>query len=223
MTSQAFPVTPATPIPAGALPYDQHAEIPQRELNRTPDPVDSRTSDALKAALSDEIKTIAAQDITIATLSELSRFANVAQELLMVRDPIAEVRRKKRPKLGAAQYVSQGGVALGVSPSYPTYSTNDDNCEPMTVEAAFNETFGAKLIRELVPALSNLAGAVEKTDKKNPIEKIIEGIASAKKAGLDDVVTRLNKRLEVLLEKQYLAEPEPATQPAIETTAEEVA
>lgn len=187
-----------TPAMTHATKYDKHADLPQRELDRSPGPIKNRTSQALRTAISDELQEMSKLEVSPSNLAQLSRFANVAQELLMVRDPIAEVRARKRPRLSEMAAPWPGATTIGAGAPSPEcdYSGN----QSLTGEAAMNETFGAKLIRELIPALSNLTHKEEKDD----VEKLVAAIRAARDAGLDDTADNLEEALKEKLKSQYL-------------------
>lgn len=170
--------------------------VPAMDLSKA-DALAAKTSPALLKALEEEVQAIVKDGINIRSLMELSKFSHVAQELLMVRTPLAEVRRKKRNGGGMPQIYSGGGGALyssGVSSVGPYQAMYDEDVEPMTQEAQQNETFGATLSRELVSAI----GAIKSSSAPN-IEELIARIAQAKEGGLDNVVAMLEKNLEILL------------------------
>lgn len=169
--------------------------VPAIDLSKA-DALAAKTSPALLEALAAEVQEIVKGGINIRSLMELSKFSHVAQELLMVRTPLAEVRRKKRNGGGMPQIYSGGGAlySSGVSSVGPYQTMYDEDVEPMTQEAQQNETFGATLSRELVSAI----GAIKSNSAPN-IEELIARIAQAKEGGLDNVVSMLEKNLEILL------------------------
>lgn len=159
--------------------------VPAMDLSKA-DVLAAKTSPALLKALEEEVQAIVKDGVNIRSLMELSKFSHVAQELLMVRTPLAEVRRKKR----------NGGGALysGVSSVGSYQAMYNEDVEPMTQEAQQNETFGATLSRELISAI----GSIKNSSAPN-IEELIARIAQAKEGGLDNVVAMLEKNLEILL------------------------
>lgn len=169
-------------------PYKKEHEMPPMD-----GPISDKTSKVLRAAIQDELKEMVNEELTHSMLNQVSRFANVAQELIMVRSPIADVRRRKRKNF------NYQGVVTGA-----TGSPMEENS--LTGEAADGETFGAKLIRELIPALTNLRGPESQAPQKGPIEELVKSISIAKKAGLDDVVEKLDAKLHELLSTRYLDE-----------------
>lgn len=168
--------------------------VPAIDLSKA-DALAAKTSPALLEALAAEVQEIVKGGINIRSLMELSKFSHVAQELLMVRTPLAEVRRKKRNGGGVPQIYSNGGALYSGSVSMGAYQgIYDEDLEPMTQEAQQNETFGATLSRELISAI----GSIKNSSAPN-IEELIARIAQAKEGGLDNVVTMLEKNLEILL------------------------
>ena len=183
--------------------------VPEIDLSKA-DALAAKTGPALLEALAAEVQEIVKGGINIRSLMELSKFSHVAQELLMVRTPLAEVRRKKRNGGGMPQIYSNGGALYsGVSSVGPYQTMYDEDLEPMTQEAQQNETFGATLSRELVSAI----GAIKSNSAPN-IEELIARIAQAKEGGLDNVVAMLEKNLATLLggdEDVVDAEAKPST------------
>ncbi len=180
-----------------------------------------QTSDGLRTAIAAEIKSIASRGVSIGTLNELARFSHTAQELLMIRTPLAEVRRKKR--LGAAMqgpamqtnstysgsigsYGGPGGFVMSPYQDQYGYDEDDTDVGSLTQEAAQNETFGAKLTREVVSALGSL-----KRNTGPSVKELIESIAQAKDAGLGHIVSKLEGALDEALGKEGEPEPTPAT------------
>lgn len=159
------------------------------------DALAAKTSPALLKALETEVQKIMEKGVNIRSLMELSKFCHVAQELLLVRTPLGEVRRKKSNQFstqsssvyigGSASYQSSAGAYQGMY---------DEDLEPMTGEAQNNETFGATLSRELVAAI----GAI-KNNNAPDTQELIARIAQAKEGGLDRVVAMLEKSLEKIL------------------------
>ncbi len=184
---------------------DIRRPVPQIDLSKA-DALAAKTSPALLKSLAEEVQAIVKDGINIRSLMELSKFAHVAQELLMVRTPLAEVRRKKRPwnsMQGSSNYYS------GSASMVPYQSMYDEDLEPMTQEAQQNETLGATLSREIISAI----GAI-KNNSAPSAEGLIDRIAQAKKGGLDNVVAMLEKKLESLLggtEDVVDAEAKPST------------
>lgn len=135
----------------------------------------------------------------------------------MVRSPIADVRQRKRPRYasGGISVPYQGDSYPNPSPviggsGYPL----EENA--LTGEAAPNETFGAKLVRELIPALTNATN--KGGAKKGIFEDLVDGIAAARDKGLDDVADSLQKKLDALgdVGAKVIESESEAPQPAIE-------
>jgi len=163
-------------------------EAPPINLEKA-DILAAKTSPALLKSLNDEIQAIIKDGVNIRSLMELSKFCHVAQELLMVRTPLAEVRRKKRGRL--PQYQNSMSV---FDPPVGYQFMYDDELGPLTQEAAQNETFGAQVTKQIVSAI----GALKRNDGPS-VEELIDGIKQAKDAGLDRVVERLEAKLEEAL------------------------
>ncbi len=78
------------------------------------EPIIDKTSKTLRKAIQDELKEMAAENLTHSMLNQVSRFANIAQELIMVRSPIADVRQRKRRRGPlAVNYAGVGGNPAG--------------------------------------------------------------------------------------------------------------
>jgi len=178
-------------------------------------PINGKTSEGLISALSTELKEMVQVPLTHSSLNQISRFANIAQELIMVRSPIADVRQRKRPRYasGGISVPYQGGPYSDPNPviggsGYPL----EENA--LTGEAAPNETFGAKLVRELIPALTNATN--KGGAKKGIFEDLVDGIAAARDKGLDDVADSLQKKLDALgdvgakVVESEIEDPQPA-------------
>jgi len=178
--------------------YDEYAHLPERELGRIPGPVSQRTSAKLREALAYELKDLAGQEINPSNLATISRFAQVANELLMVRDPIAEVRRRKRPRMDMPPM----GVVGGLTEYNANYGSGSSS---YTSEAAPNETFGAKLIRELVPAFQGLN---QKTER-SVVDQMSEAIEKARERGLNEVADKIEAKMEKYLEEEFLSDSKP--------------
>ena len=166
------------------------------------DKLSQATSPVLREAIAEELKSILARGVSISMLMELSRFSHTAQELLMIRSPLAEVRRKRAhnyqsngPNMYSpsmlGSYGAPGGFAM--SPYQSEYGYGEDAADvgSLTQEAAQNETFGAKMTREIVSAL----GAMKRNTGPS-VQGLIESIKQARDAGLDDVVAKLQASLD---------------------------
>ena len=168
--------------------------------------INGDTSRALLDALSSELKQMVQGQVTHSSLNQISRFANIAQELIMVRSPIADVRqRKRRPIIGGyGQGAISNSPAIGGT-GYPL----EENA--LTGEAALNETFGAKLVRELIPALS--ASVNKGSGEKGVFEDLVDAIAAAKKGGLDEVAEGLEAKLSAIIKIKPESETPALDQP----------
>ncbi len=171
-------------------------------------PINGKTSKTLISALSNELKDMIQEPLTHSNLNQISRFANIAQELIMVRSPIADVRHRKRPRIGISGPIStsSGDYTDTDSPYYtnsnPVIGGSGYALEEnaLTGEAAPNETFAAKLVRELIPALTGInKNADVGTVKKGIFEDLVDGIAAAKEKGLDDAAASLQSKLDNIL------------------------
>ena len=161
------------------------------------------TSESLRKAIGEEIGNIVSRGVSIPTLLELARFAHTAQELLMIRSPIAEVRRRKRIGAGTgmmqyaggmASYGGPGGFVMSPYQNQYGYEEDDPDVDSLTTEAAQNETFGAKMTREVISAL----GALKRTTGPT-VQELIDSIKQAKDAGLDNIVAKLEASLDAAL------------------------
>ncbi len=159
-------------------------------------PVESKTSQQLMDALSKELREMIEEDLTVANLNQISRFADIAQDLILVRSPIANVLKKKK-RFGA----------VGIGPiNYSSIHDIESDDESLTGEAQPNETFGAKLIREIIPAFSELKAKKQ----KGIFEELIDGISIAQEKGLDDIAKGLQAKLDHLIK---INQPEPDQAP----------
>ena len=184
------------------------------------DRLSKATSKALLGAIEQELHSIISKGVSISTLLELSRFSHTAQELLMIRSPLAEVRRKKHGigmalgqmgvgmvanyNQGLGAYGGPGGVAMSPYQNEYGYDEDDADVDSLTGEAAQNETFGAKMTREIISAL----GALKRSSGPS-VPDLIESIKQAKEANLDSVVTRLEISLDEALGGSGSPAPEP--------------
>ena len=185
--------------------YDE--PIVKRARLREPmpsEPIVDKTSPALRKAIQDELKEMVVENLTHSMLNQVSRFANIAQELIMVRSPIADVRQRKRRRANY-QGISNPGVAMGNNPGVVMGNTGEPLEEnALTGEAAENETYASKLVCELISAFGKLGGGQEPVKEKGPVEELVEGIAAAKKSGLNDLAENLEAKLHEVLSKQFL-------------------
>lgn len=192
--------------------------------------VSRRTSEAMLGAIGGEISRIVGEGISIRSLNELARFAHTAQELLMIRSPLAEVRRKKNYGGGAnitgagATLMSTGSGAIGsyggpggfaMSPYQSQYGFEEGDCDvgALTTEAAQNETFGAKMTREIVSAL----GAMKRNSGAS-VQELISAIKDAKDAELGNIVSKLELALDEALGNESQADAGGGLQPSIEAS-----
>ena len=103
------------------------------------------------------------------------------------------------------------GGGISMSGPYSAYNINPNDSpvigasgypleeNALTGEAAPNETFAAKLVRELIPALTGVnKNADVGTVEKGVFEDLVDGIAAAREKGLDDVAESLQKKLDSL-------------------------
>lgn len=177
------------------------------------------TSNSLRQAIEEELRHIIGKGVSINTLLEISRFSHAAQELLMIRSPIAEVRRKKKRNNGSGlisfsddsnlnigNYGTPGGFAMSPYQGEYGYGQNDTDVDSLTNEAAQNETFGAKLTREIVSAL----GAMKRQSGPS-IPELIDSIKQARDAGLDSVAARLEESLDEALGRAQDEDPPPTS------------
>ena len=176
--------------------------VRRREPMPTDGPIVDKTSPALRKAIQDELKEMVDENLTHSMLNQVSRFANIAQELIMVRSPIADVRQRKRrrgPLAGNFNYA--GGVSVNPVIGGTGYPLEEN---ALTGEAEQNETFGATITRELVSAMSKLGESQATAKDKDPIEDLVKAVSTAKKSGLDDLAEKLEAKLHEVLSKQFL-------------------
>ncbi len=194
----------ATQFTCGSHGCEQTTLVSKDEADKLSD----ATSIALRNVLGAELQSILDRGVTISTLLELTRFAHTAQELLMIRSPMAEVRRRNSPAGSFGSSIAIQNPNVGNFDSVPTtpmspyqaqygYESSDSDVQSLTGEFAQNETFGAKMTREIVSAL----GALKRSDGPS-VQELISGIGKAKKAGLHDVEAKLKASLDALLAGQ---------------------
>ena len=193
----------ATQFTCGSHGCEQTTLVSKDEADKLSD----ATSIALRNVLGAELQSILDKGVTIPTLLELTRFANTAQELLMIRSPMAEVRSRNRPAGSFGSNIAiqnpnagdSNSVATQMSPYQAQYGYGDSDADvqSLTGEFAQNETFGAKMTREIVSAL----GALKRSDGPS-VQELVSGIGKAKKAGLHDVEAKLKASLDALLAGQ---------------------
>lgn len=182
---------------------------------RASEDLSKNTSPALRKAIHDELLDIIKDGVDIPNLQMLHRFANTAQELLMVRSPLAEVRTRKRKRLGSLGYNT--GVIDGENPYQTLYGfecSSEDVSPALTEEASPNETLGTKMVKELVSALSankRAEGEEGKSNAPDVFEGLVIAIKRARDEGMPEIAARLEKKLDGLLKLNE----------AIEETAEE--
>lgn len=164
--------------------------------------VSEKSTKALRECIKAELLEMLEGEIDIPKLQEITRFAHTAQELLMVRSPIAQVRRKKKwgNNPGYDSPVGNGSSIISSSTSNPSYQAiygygAEDQDEPLTDEAAPQETWGTKMVSEFISAISSLKRKND-AESEESYADLVEAIKSAKEAGLNEVVGRLTKRLE---------------------------
>lgn len=182
-------------------------EVPELDLSKA-DALAAKTSPKLLEALQEEVSAIMEGGVNIRSLMELSKFTHVAQELLMVRTPLAEVRRKKRPRLAGGGPMLSGPGGMMQSSMGPYQTMYDEEVGPMTQEAATNETFGAQVTRELVSAIGSM-----KRSSGASIQDLISGIEQAKKAGLDSLAAKLEMKLDEAIGGSAAEEAKSAEEP----------
>ncbi len=142
------------------------------------------TSDELISALKAEMLQIIGDKPNVRSMNELARFAHTAQELMMIRTPLAQVRRRRRSPGGASigPGMQMGYSMMGSNPYQELY---DCDIDPLTSEAAFNETYGANMSREMVSALS----AAKRSGP--PLDELIKALGEAKAQGLTNLAEKL--------------------------------
>ncbi len=193
--------------------------------------ISRRTGEAMLGAIGGEISRIVGEGISIRSLNELARFAHTAQELLMIRSPLAEVRRKKNYGGGAsitsagATLMATGSGTIGsygggpqgfaMSPYQSQYGFEEGDCDvgALTTEAAQKETFRAKMTREIVSAL----GAMKRNNGAS-VQELISAIKDAKDAGLGNIVSKLELALDEALGNESQADAGGDLQPSIEAS-----
>lgn len=130
-------------------------------------------SDNFREILRAEIcKALMAGEFTPAVCSTVMRLTEAA------RDFIRATSQKPEDFAGGTDHPGLGEGPGGL----PTYGSL----------ALGPETFGAKMLREILPVIQQMNQA-----KSDTPEKLVEGIAAAEAAGLDDVAEQLRKRLGV--------------------------
>jgi hypothetical protein len=126
----------------------------------------------IAVAIRDEMRKLLNEPLTPATITALEQFCESARSALLAYDPSHGLGRRRRRAIF-------GGV----------YSAG----EPLEDEAQEGETFGARMMRELVTSLSALQQKQESTP--DPVSFVI-AIKHAKESGLDDMAKKLEQKFD---------------------------
>lgn len=153
-------------------------------------PPSATPSCGLEEAIHETIKELAAAPTTPGNLMKLEQFIRISREQLVVLKQPEALRR--RPRLSSAS------MAYGDNPGYDAPLADADSGFT-TVTMTSNpinsvETFGATIVREVIPALTAMMHPKPIEFPMDPV-RAIEAIAKAKKAGLHDVAAALKEKL----------------------------
>jgi hypothetical protein len=138
--------------------------------------MDTTTNPLHEAMRADLRKILDEGDFTGGMLKNLIRKAKAAQQYMMADGLIAAGGDILNDDLDQPAPGYGTGLILGGAPSSP-FGLN-------------SETFGAKVLREGIAAISE----IEKTKRDTP-ERLVDAIAAAKENGLPDVAAALTRRL----------------------------
>lgn len=160
---------------------------PKLDLRQAESPPVPEKNSPMVEALVQEISTVIAEPVNSEGLQEIILLCQSAQQVLFIREPRSRLGKKKR---GMMQAGYGGGMPMpyvggGI---YSNPGSYDD--EPMSNGALDRETFGAKIMRELV----NLIPHITRINREDPV-KIIEAIAAAKEHGMPELAAQLEERL----------------------------
>lgn len=144
-------------------------------------PVPEKNSPMIEA-LSQEIATVIAEPLNSEKLQEVILLCQSAQQVLFLREPRSRLGKGKTFRNMQANYEGVMMPYTGMNPGY-----EDD---PMSNASLDRETFGAKILRELV----NIIPHITRINREDPA-KLIEAIAAAKERGMDDLAAQLEERL----------------------------
>lgn len=146
----------------------------------------------LTEAIHETIKELAAAPTTPGNLMKLEQFVRISREQLVVLKQPEALRRP--PKLSSASMVAYGNNP-GYDAPLPDEDTGVTTTFPMTSNPINSvETFGATIVREVIPALTAMMHPKPIEFPMDPV-RAIEAIAKAKKAGLHDVAAALKEKL----------------------------
>lgn len=149
----------------------------------------------LHKALQDQLKGLLNDPITIPALVELQKTAALARKLLELQNPKGKMMRK----------IGGLGSFGALSPGY--YGNNEDfdpeidniGADGLQFDGALapspgSETFGASVIRELIPAIKNQ----NKDHLRLP--DLLDAVSVAEKRGNTKLVEKLQAKIESMLE-----------------------
>jgi hypothetical protein len=141
-------------------------------------------TDAVLEALRHELRALLSQPVLdAAVLHKIGKVAAAGGQLLMARDPRQKIHLPREN---------------GVAPIYTGGDDQDDSAGEMianpnvTGQSAGPETYGAKLLREIMANIGPLTAAMRDTPGA-----LVMALADARRNGLDDVAAILEKRLGV--------------------------
>jgi hypothetical protein len=133
---------------------------------------ESKPEPVVAVAIRDEMRKLLNEPLTPATITALEQFCESARSALLAYDPSHGLGRRRRCIFGG----------VGVYPG-----------EPLEDEAQEGETFGARMMRELVGSLS----ALQSKPATDPLSFVI-AIKHAKESGLDDIAKKLEQKFDSL-------------------------
>jgi hypothetical protein len=136
--------------------------------------------------------------LTPATVRRIQQMAGLCHEALVIETNPEALPKRRR-----------GGYSVANLSSTGNYMDSDDG--NMVISSGYNgmssETFGATILREMVPLLTNVL-APKPVEFRESTLTLVEAIDRAKKAGLKDIAAGLQKQLEA-----RIAEPTPKLAP----------
>jgi hypothetical protein len=148
---------------------------------REPVPEPEENSPMLEA-IALEIREVVSKPLTSDKLQEVILLCQSAQQVLFIREPRNRLKQKKGVRMMG------GPIMAGYNPGY--VGSYYDEGEPMSNGQLDRETFGAKILRELVNVIPHIA----RVNREDPA-KLIEAIAAAEKHGMTELAADLKERL----------------------------
>ncbi len=168
--------------------------MPALPSAKTPKPKTTPAATAIRNELQKLLKT---EPFGIAQLTRIGDIANAGKSLLQATNPDIDPSLLGRARTPGAFY--SGGINSGVI-DMPSASLSPSNSM---------ETFGARVLRDLVPALTG--------NKATPLS-LVQALAEARDAGLDDVAAELKDQLDRVVKGESTRGDAPPT-PTVQNSA----